>query len=439
MRASVYGAPASYMPGAPPDRLVEEVGWTPADHESASVSNEGQPSKTHVAQSKDQVAAAFPTLQTNAAGAMSKEQVDTAFPSVPSKPTSPAAALQSTVPAPASPTFPTPNRSNDAFSPYHGSATAVVANIFRPGSSIGAQAHDDARSIRSGRSLSSTGSMGASRHPEMHNAGINTSIIETVSAWFDNGNCTRSVVIGEVAVAHNPTHSNNPSSHETIRLEGFEKLEKVAPNPAFISDSHEAGEYTVNVAQLHGRTNVAFKYQITPTGNPGAHAPLLLQTAWKIGPGTAMCILSYSLNPSVSLPAGQQSITLSNVTLILHLGNDGAKAQSCQSKPVGTFDRTRNLIYWQLGDVTLTADAAPQKLLAKFVTPDGEAKAGPVEGKWEVTGAGIGSDLAVSVREVDEADPFADSEERNSSEAAAASWKVVDGHRKVLAGTYHAQ
>lgn len=354
---------------------------------------------------------------------------------------SPAAAATTTPTSPGFSSF-NPSRNGDqSFSPYHGSAAATAAAIFRPGSSIGQGIEHDAHSIRSGRSLSSTTSQGASKHPDLNSTGLNSSIIETVSAWFEHGLCTRSVVIGEVALAYNAADFNSPFGQETIRLEGFEKLEKVAPNPAFISDSAAKGEYSVNLSHIQ-KTNVAFKYQLAPSAGASAseHAPLLLNTAWKIQAGTAMCIVSYSLNPSFTLPPGSDgSVFISNLTLVLHLDPAGAKAQSCQSKPVGTFDRTRNLIYWTLGDVSLTSQ--PQKALAKFVTPDGEVKAGHLEAKWELTGGrgvgAAGSGLQIQIKDEDgagEADPFAD--ERSSTDA---TWKAVEGHRKVVAGTYHAQ
>lgn len=148
-----------------------------------------------------------------------------------------------------------------------------------------------------------------------------------------------------------------------------------------------------------------------------------------------MCIVSYSLNPSFVLPAGVSNVSLSNVTLVLNLSSDGARAQSCQSKPVGTFDRNKNIIYWALGDVTLSSQ--PQKLLAKFVTSEGEARQGSVEAKWEMSVPGADSGLVVSIKDdggKEEADPFAD--ERTSSEDA---WRRVEGVKKNVSGTYSAQ
>lgn len=336
--------------------------------------------------------------------------------------------------SPASPSF---TSGTSTFSPFHGSAQATAASIFaRPASRIG-ESDYDAGSIRSGRSLGSTQSQ-SSKHPELHEPGLNSSIIETVSAWFEEGQLTRSVTIGEIALAYNPTDFSSPFGHEAIRLDGFSNLEKVAPNPAFLAaTSGQAGEYTVNLSGI-SKTAVAFKYQVLAPS--AAVAPLLLTPAWKVEPSQTSAILSYSLNPSFTLPSNQTSITLSNVVLLLYLdtSSGAAKATSCLSKPVGNFDKAKNLIYWQLGDITLTHGAAPTKLLARFATPDGEAKPGHLEAKWEATGLGLGSGLAVEVKEDNkDADPFAD--EDGVAGSAGAGWKRTSEVRKVVAGTYSAK
>ncbi|KAK6004675.1 hypothetical protein QM012_008537 [Aureobasidium pullulans] len=340
----------------------------------------------------------------------------------------------SSLPTAQSPSSPGFASTSSAFSPFHSSAQAIAANVFaRPASRIG-ESDYDAGSIRSGRSLSSSQSQ-TNKHPELHEPGLNSSIIETVSAWFEQGQLTRSVTIGEIALAYNPSNFTSPFGHESIRVDGFSSLEKVAPNPAFLTATGEqSGEYSVNLAGI-SKTAVALKYQVS---NPGASAaPLLLTPAWKVEPTQTSAILSYSLNPAFTLPAGQSSVTLQNVVLMLYL-DPTSKATTCLSKPVGNFDKTKNLIYWQLGNITLSS--TPGKLLARFQTPEGEAKPGHIEAKWEVVGADLGTGLGISVKEEEEtakeADPFAD-ESLATSEAGA--WKRVAEVRKVVSGAYQAK
>ena len=92
---------------------------------------------------------------------------------------------------------------------------------------------------------------------------MNASLVETVSAWFEQGNVTKAMVIGQVALAFNPVDlSSGPFGTESIRLENFPILEKVAPNPAFIEPSSDnPGDYTVDLSKIT-KTSVAFHYQV---------------------------------------------------------------------------------------------------------------------------------------------------------------------------------
>jgi hypothetical protein len=306
----------------------------------------------------------------------------------------------------------------------------------------------DTYSIRSGRSLSSTGST-TIRHPEINEPGLNTSIVETVSAWFSNGTVTRAILLGELALVYNPPDLNDPFGSETIRLENFSALEKVAPNPAFIEQVPDhAGQYTVNLSPIT-KTSVAFKYQVhLAPDSIASHAPLLLKPAWKIEPTQTSVILNYSLNPAFAkkLPTGANSLTLSNVIIMVHLDPTAAKATSCKAMGGGSFARERNSVYWKLGEVTIARDGPAQILRARFLT-DGEAKAGNVEARWEIGSdqmTELGSGLSVSKldtappkEESEEYDPFADDNTLSASkELPEQKWKDVYVMRKRRSGTY---
>jgi hypothetical protein len=284
----------------------------------------------------------------------------------------------------------------------------------------------DNQSIRSGYSLGSAGQGAVIKHPDMHGPGLNASIVETVSAWFSNGQVTKSVVIGEVALAHNALGA--PAKTETICLDNFSVLEKVAPNPLFIHEvAGKSGEYTVDSAQL-ARTAVAFKYQVhLDEAQLSAHAPVILAPVWKVEATQSSVILSYSLNSAFA----SRSITLHNVILMINVEN--ARATSCMSKPAGIFSREKNMIYWKLGEVKLDESSGVQKLLARFAT-EGEAEPGAVQARWEMAGEGVGgSGLGVSVgggARAGEADPFAD------GEANTGTHGEVQVQRKIVSGKY---
>jgi hypothetical protein len=154
------------------------------------------------------------------------------------------------------------------------------------------------------------------------------------------------------------------------------------------------------------------------------------------------------------------TLTFRNVSVVVHL--EGAKPTACQSKPVGTFSRDRCLIFWQLGEVKLAAGAAPSKLLARFTT-EAEAKAGPAEARWEISGddaAALGSRLSLSRLSSSGADrasdataaaiaaataavggeaqdnPFADNE--NGAPSPSAAMKEVPTVRRLISGKYAA-
>ncbi|KAF2218368.1 Muniscin C-terminal mu homology domain-containing protein [Elsinoe ampelina] len=336
---------------------------------------------------------------------------------IPEEPASPIQTSAASVPISSpQPSAPVSLPSTTAFTPFSSAVPHSPLSAIRPASAQ----RDDAGSVRSGRSHTSTASA-SHRHPDLISPGLNTSIIETVSAWFENGTHTRSLVIGEVAVAY-----NNPiasSETEVIRLTHFDKLDKVAPNPAFLSNkSDEAGVYNLNLGQLGKGKQTAFKYQLNSAISEGGKlAPLILQPVWKIEAGQASVILSYSANPAFGT---DDEILLKDVTLVLHLG-EGTKSSSCLSKPVGTFSKERGVIYWTLGEVKLRKGETG-KVLARFQT-EGQAKVGKAEARWTFEGSG-GSGVELERREED---PFSDGE--------GGIWKGLEEgkvRRRLVGGTY---
>ena len=270
-------------------------------------------------------------------------------------------------------------------------------------------------------------------------------MVETVSAWFEQGNVTKAMVIGQVALAYNPVDiSAGPFGTESVRLENFPVLEKVAPNPAFVEQAPDnPGNYTVDLAKIT-KTSVAFHYQLhIENENVAALAPLILSPLWKTETGQASAILNYSLNPKFNL-GGAASVTVRNLVLIVRL-EPGSKAISCQSKPAGTFSRDKGLIYWRLGDVTFSKEQPAQAIRVRFFT-EGDAKPGNTEARWEIGGdqtLTLGSGLGVSMsaplnepKQDGEADPFADTDENAPPVSPAVGWKPVATVKRITSGTY---
>ncbi|KAL9019369.1 MAG: hypothetical protein Q9185_003355 [Variospora sp. 1 TL-2023] len=325
--------------------------------------------------------------------------------------------------------------------PGPGDSPIPPPSIFGNASTLSSepQQGSDAYSIRSAHSMSSLGQT-AAKHAEMTQPGLNGSVVETVSASFSSGQVTKAVVIGELALAHVALEGTPNASTKNIRLENFPVLEKVAPNPSFVTQvPSKSGEYSVNISQI-SRPAVAFKYQVhLEDSNLAAHAPVVITPSWKIEPKQTSVIVSYGFNPAFVSPSGR-SVTMKNVVVVVNL--DSTKAQACQSKPVGNFSKEKSLIYWRLGDITLDGYAeAPHKLIARFST-ESEGKPGSVEGRWEISGdaaAGLGSGLGMSCsgtsKEEGSHDPFAD---EGGAGSPTGAWKEVQVQRKLVSGAYKA-
>lgn len=315
----------------------------------------------------------------------------------------------------------------------------------------------DTQSIRSARSLTSNAAI---KHPEMHEPGLNSSIIETVNAYFENGEIKSATVIGELALAYGLTDSiavsgtnphsigvvfksNIPQGTETIRLNNFPALEAIAPHNTFVNEisTERPGEYTVDLSHI-AKTNVAFRYKVhVDDTNLSAYAPLILKPAWKPTGDKLGLVIEYSLNPAFS----SSPVQLKN--LILMAAYEGARAVGCQTKPTGVHLKEKSLVYWRLGDVTV--GAKPQKVIGRLIGAEGgEPKPGLVEARWEIQGPSdhaVGSGLGVSRldlgkgKEKEESpDPFADDSVAIPS-LVDGQWIVVDSLRKVVSGKYDAK
>ncbi|KAF1809058.1 hypothetical protein P152DRAFT_461918 [Eremomyces bilateralis CBS 781.70] len=307
-------------------------------------------------------------------------------------------------------------------------------------------AASDTQSVRSGRSLASSASA-TIKHPEMHGPGLNTSVVETVNAWFEKGEVTKAHVIGELALAFNPTDINAPFGTDTIRLDNFPALEKVAPNPTFVEQiTDKPGTYVVDLAKII-KTSVAFKYQVhLDSDSLAAYAPLLIVPASRVETSQTDVILNCTPNP-VFAGGSIPSVTLSNVLIIVHFDTSAARPDSCKLQPPGNFNRERNLAYWRLNDVILAPGT--QRKLRMRLTGDGVVKVGNVEARWEIVGrnaANVGSGLGVSMLGeigaagatdgADDHDPFADEENEAEEKKQKLRWTAVEAVRGFRSGTY---
>lgn len=145
-------------------------------------------------------------------------------------------------------------------------------------------------------------------------------------------------------------------------------------------------------------------------------------------------LLQYQLNPMSTFTA---PITLHNVVFVARYEG---KAISAQTKPSGTHLKDKHLVYWRLGDVTLTSDM--QKIVCRIVGAEGICPSpGHVEARWEYTASGdalVGSGISVSRladkgkgKELTDDDPFAD-----AGSATSQTWLDIPVIRKLVSGKY---
>ncbi|KAL4956323.1 Muniscin C-terminal mu homology domain-containing protein [Aspergillus filifer] len=303
-------------------------------------------------------------------------------------------------------------------------------------------AMSDTTSIRSSHTLHSIS--GPVAHPELHETGLNASIIETVNAWFSEGAVTKSFVVGELALAYNAT-SGIPSDKIRVRLNNFPVLEKVAANPNFIHEIQEQsddkrGEYDVVLASIARPTpTVGFKYQvhINPE-DTSAFCPVIFKPAWNIEEFQASVIIFYSLNPSFASSVSTNSITLSNLVLTVNLDTspqedkEVAVATNAVMYPNNgaAFRRKQSAVTWKIPEFEVTA-GSEGKLLVRFSTANSWPRKGKVETKFEVRAPDAGSRLGISAASKPGGpDPFAD------EDITPVQWGDVPTTRKLAVGKY---
>ncbi|KAI2624419.1 Muniscin C-terminal mu homology domain-containing protein [Hypoxylon sp. NC1633] len=326
------------------------------------------------------------------------------------------------------------------FPPSLHTLTSKPAGVATLASEASIAGTSDTQSIRSGNSLSS---IVHPKHPEMHEPGLNTSVLETVSATFENGEVKAVKVNGEIAFSYNATDASTLPSHLPIRINNFPSLEVVGPNRIFVTNDtvDHSDQFTLDLSHIH-KTSVGFSYRLHMDSDvPSAeNVPVLLSPAWKSQGDKLGLILQYKLNPAFKFQNPDSGVQIHN--LVLSVTYEG-KASGAQTKPSGTHLKEKHLVYWRLGDVTLSPDSDWQKIVCRIIGDQGvEPQPGTVEARWEVSlPEAIEGANAISVSrfeegkgkevELSEDDPFAD--DTTSEEG---KWIDLPAVRKLVSGKY---
>jgi len=298
----------------------------------------------------------------------------------------------------------------------------------------------DSHSVRSANSAGPPGMQG-SKHQDLHYPGLSASVIESISATFEEGIVKKAIGIGEIALAHN-TEESLSNSVDLIRISNFDSIEKIVPNTNFVTPVETtSGEYRVSLSHIQ-RTSVSFKYQLRLDETMlQTYPPVIITQVWKLENHQASLIFTYK--PNASYFNGHHSKgVVRNITFTA--GIEGVQAASCQSKPAGIFDRERGRIVWKIPELRL--DEQGGKLIARFST-DGPARTVPAEARWEINSADDGhaevsGEHGIRIERltvengtaVQEKDPFADETEEQIE--ARRDWREIPIVKKTVSGRY---
>jgi hypothetical protein len=173
---------------------------------------------------------------------------------------------------------------------------------------------------------------------------------------------------------------------------------------------------------------------------------------WKPQADKLGLLLQYRLNPAAAAAFAEAGspVTLSNVVFIMTY--EGARASGVQTKPTGTHLKDKHVVYWRLGDVTLTD--AWEKIICRVIgEQNAEPKPGHVEVRWEYPSGRGGSGISVSrlvedkgkgkepaAAATEEEDPFADVEAPSPPpDGPVKNWVDVPLVRRLVSGKYEAK
>ena len=355
--------------------------------------------------------------------------------------------------APQSPPIPESNSTTDLASPIQAPRQKAIHEDHQLGSETG--------SVHSSHSLAAL-----AHHPELHEPGLNASVVETVHSSFSESGITKSVVTGEVALSYNPSPSSTAPETETIRLSHFELLEKVAANPTFVTSAprntdssssaeDSAGIYTIGLSNIRRPSpTVGLKYQLhLEPSNLAAYSPLLLTPAWQLVEGQASVIVLYSLNPSfVSATDPSAPVVFKNVAISVSLdvsGADAIRPSAAVMAPTAgaSFKRKAGTVTWRFNELSVKSEGQ-ERLLVRFSTGAGLPRRGGVEVKFELPGR-MGGAVGVERRVIGgsggavgrERDPFADDDAASANavvEGGQGGWVDVNVRKLLVSGRYTA-
>lgn len=244
---------------------------------------------------------------------------------------------------------------------------------------------------------------------------LGLSISEICNVVARAGLIAKAMVAGEIAIALPLSLPAHMSSTEPlhIRIDAFEQLEKVAPNPQFVRpfSSERAGEYLLDLAALQTAAStraVLFKYQLhVGEGKASTLVPINVVPQWKTEDLATKLLITYSSNLSSRLfskasdsPFEQSNVgstgsspTIEGIAFTVPITSPSGITKP-QSKPFpGVWDASAKTIVYP-GE-TLSGAEGEKKIVARMSVQEPSVPQ-PIQAKWSVRG-GLCSTLGISV------------------------------------------
>lgn len=259
---------------------------------------------------------------------------------------------------------------------------------------------------------------------------LRAAITETCNVVAHSGNILKAMVAGEISCVVPEASSSSSQDKIHLRLENFEQLLKIAPNPQFVvpaGGSHPPGEYLLDPVALSAATGapggrvVLFKYQLhIGEGKASTLVPVMAVPQWKCEDDSTKLLINYSLthpHPSAEVGDVSFSVPISSPTIT-----------KPQSKPFpGTYDpATKRITYAAEG---LGAGKTQEKVVARMTVEEKTVPA-PIAVKWVLKG-GLCSGLGVSV-----VGGGQDLGEFGGAAGGEGGWKLDEVVRSVVSGKF---
>ena len=264
--------------------------------------------------------------------------------------------------------------------------SASNANSFIAGAPTTLARQVSASSIGSNNPFDSPGLPTRSQIPS--GSGLRAAISETINVLIRDKTVRRLQINGEIHLSLRGSDAQPLQGPIHLRLQQFEALEKIAPNPAYLKQVPDTpGEYFLDSQTLAEASKkpgggekgvVLFKYQVhfTP-GSEMSLLPLSIKPSFLCKEGETRMILHYGNNPDYRAKAPM----LSDLTLAAAFA-PGPSVKNVQAKPTdGVWAPSSRRMTWNIG----SSSSDEGKIIARFVS-EGEGSMSPqgVQATWRM-------------------------------------------------------